>query len=152
MKELDPGLIADVIRLFESEDLDELVVEEPGLRIAVRRDVAVQAPAPLVAAPRPPTTPAGARDAAEPEDPEAAGHVAIASPIGGVFYRTPTPGGRSYVEVGDEVEEGHVVGIVEAMKVMNEITAHVHGTITRIEVRNEEVVAVGQVLMWVQPI
>ena len=152
MSELDRNLIADIIRLFEAEGLSELVVEEAGLRIAVRKE-AETAPGPgavpegdAVAAQQPVAHPAGP---AEPEDTE---QVAIASPIAGVFYRSSSPAGRSYVREGDEVEEGQVVGIVEAMKVINEITSHLAGTVTRVVATNEELVAVGQVLMWIQPL
>ena len=152
MRKLDRDLIADVIRLFEAEGLLELVVEEPGLRIAVRKDA--QAPAGLpVAADGEATVPARAQpEAALPAEPEDTGEAAIASPIAGVFYRSASPGGRPYVREGDDVEEGQIVGIVEAMKVMNDITTHLAGTVTRIAARNEDLVGVGQVLMWIQPL
>ncbi len=151
MAELDHDLLADIIRLFEAEGLTELVVEEPGLRIAVRRETEEAAPGTYALETGAPSSQGLPKDvdiSAEPQDTE---EVAIASPIAGVFYRAPSPGVRPYVSDGDEVEEGQVVGIVEAMKVMNEITSHLNGVVTRIVAQNEDVVAVGQVLMWVKP-
>ncbi len=152
MTELNRELLADIIRLFEAEGLLELVVEEPGLRIAVRKET--EEAGPQTSAPAADTS--GSRGVAEDiavsEEPQDTEEVAIASPIAGVFYRAPSPGVRPYVNDGDEVEEGQIVGIVEAMKVMNEITSHVNGVITRIVAQNEDVVAVGEVLMWVRPL
>jgi acetyl-CoA carboxylase biotin carboxyl carrier protein len=146
MGALDHGLIEDVLRLFEAEGLEELVVEEPGLRIAVRRETETPPP-PARGHSLPERLPHGK----QPSPVEEAGLEPIAAPVAGVFYRAPSPGSRAYVSEGEEVEVGQVVGIVEAMKVMNEITSHVAGTIRRIVVKSEELVAVGQVLMWVEP-
>ncbi len=152
MSDVDHELIAQVVRLFEAEGLTELVIEEPGLRIAVRRDAeqtagAVTVPEAPAARPR-----RGARDQERAAEPEDLGQTAISSPISGVFYRSSSPGGRPYVQEGDEVEEGQIVGIVEAMKVMNEITTHLAGVVRRIVAKNEDLVAVGQVLMWLEPL
>lgn len=151
MTKLNRDLLADIVRLFEAEGLSELVVQEPGLRIAVRKE-AEEAAAGVYT---PPTgVSSGQRvpdDVAVPQELQDTEEVAIASPIAGIFYRSPSPGVRAYVNEGDEVEEGQIVGIVEAMKVMNEITSHVNGVVTRIMAQNEDVVAVGQVLMWVKP-
>ena len=152
MGEVDRKLIAELIRLLEAEGLQELVVEEAGLRIAVRKDVEAPSgstPAPEGAAA---VVPQPRRETERSAQPEEHGETAIASPIAGVFYRAPSPGVRPYVSEGDEVEEGDMVGIVEAMKVMNEITSHVAGTVTRIVAEDQDLVAVGQVLMWVQPL
>ena len=75
----------------------------------------------------------------------------IPSPVVGTFYRSPAPDEPSFVEVGDRINIGQVVCIVEAMKVMNEIEAEVTGEIIEILVQNGEPVEYGQPLMRVKP-
>ncbi len=77
--------------------------------------------------------------------------VEIKSPIVGTFYATPSPDSEPYVEVGSTVGPQSVVGIIEAMKVMNEIKAETSGTITEILVTNGQAVEYGQVLFKVKP-
>lgn len=71
----------------------------------------------------------------------------VESPIAGVFYAAPSPGAKHYVTVGQHVKKGDVVGLVEAMKMMNEIVAPVSGVIKTIEVKNEDFVEYKQSLM-----
>ena len=75
----------------------------------------------------------------------------IKSPMIGTFYRAPSPGSASYVEVGTEVNPETVVCIIEAMKVMNEIKAEVKGVITQILVENAKPVEFGQPMFKVRP-
>jgi oxaloacetate decarboxylase alpha subunit len=96
----------------------------------------------------------GAAPAATPAEPAAAkpdGRVAITSPMVGTFYRAPAPDADPYVEVGDAVEVGQTVCIVEAMKLMNEIEAEVKGRIVEILVQNAQPVEFGQKLFLVEP-
>jgi acetyl-CoA carboxylase biotin carboxyl carrier protein len=74
----------------------------------------------------------------------------VTAPLVGVFYRAPSPESAPYVEVGDRVEVGQVVCIVEAMKMMNEITTEHAGIVTRILARNGELVDAGEDLMWIE--
>ena len=74
----------------------------------------------------------------------------VTSPIVGVVYLQPKPGEPPYVKVGDKVEAGQTVCIVEAMKMMNEIPAPVSGTVTEISVEDEQVVEYNQVLIKIQ--
>ena len=78
-------------------------------------------------------------------------YLEIKSPMVGTFYRAPSPGARPYVEVGDRVEPGRVVCIIEAMKLMNEIESEVAGTIAEILVENAQPVEYGQTLFLVKP-
>ncbi len=77
------------------------------------------------------------------------GEVAVCSPVVGVFYATPSPGAEPYVKVGQRVEKGQTLCIVEAMKMMNEIPAPVSGTVTRILAVPESAVEFEQPLMFI---
>jgi acetyl-CoA carboxylase biotin carboxyl carrier protein len=92
------------------------------------------APAPTPAAPPPPATPA------EPE-----GHI-VKSPMVGTYYRCPSPGAKSFVEVGDSVKKGQTICIIEAMKLMNEIEADKDGVIKAVLVENGQPVEYGEPL------
>ena len=74
------------------------------------------------------------------------GHV-VTSPMIGTFYSASAPGEPAYVQVGDEVETGQVVGIIEAMKIMNEITADKSGVVVEILANNAEAVEYGSPLI-----
>ena len=73
-----------------------------------------------------------------PEEAESQGLVLVASPMAGIFYRSPAPGEAPFVEVGDEVEEGQQLGIIEVMKLMNRIAAPCAGTVREIALGNED--------------
>ncbi|MBL1209462.1 acetyl-CoA carboxylase biotin carboxyl carrier protein [Geminocystis sp. GBBB08] len=77
--------------------------------------------------------------------------VEITSPMVGTFYRASAPGEAPFVEVGDRNSNGHLVCIIEAMKLMNEIEAEVSGQVMEIVVENGEPVEYGQTLLWVAP-
>jgi acetyl-CoA carboxylase biotin carboxyl carrier protein len=79
------------------------------------------------------------------EEPVETGHV-VKSPMVGTFYRSSSPGAKSFAEVGDVVKSGQAVCIIEAMKIMNEIEADQDGTITKILVENGQPVEYGQPL------
>jgi acetyl-CoA carboxylase biotin carboxyl carrier protein len=76
--------------------------------------------------------------------------LAVTSPMVGTFYRAPAPDADPYIEVGDTVEVGQTVCIVEAMKLMNEIESDVKGRIARILVENAQPVEYGQILFLVE--
>ena len=79
------------------------------------------------------------------------GLVPITSPMVGTFYRAPSPSAASFVEIGDFVNIGQTVCIIEAMKLMNEIESEVTGRIARILVENAQPVEYGQTLFLVDP-
>lgn len=115
--------------------------------------------APQAAAPAPAPTEASAQEAAAPAqqpkaDTAAAGSgngVEVKSPMVGTFYASPKPGADPFVKVGDTVEVGQVLGIVEVMKLMNNIEAKTAGTVTEILAENEDAVEHGQTLMIIEP-
>ncbi len=79
------------------------------------------------------------------------GSVVIRSPMVGTFYRAPAPGAPPFVEVGHAVKPDAVVGIIEVMKLMNSISADVHGTVTQILVGDAALVEAGRALIVIQP-
>lgn len=90
---------------------------------------------------------AGGKTAGEEQD-----GTVLSSPIAGVFYAAPSPGSAPYVKLGQHVKKGDVVGLVEAMKMMNEITAPVSGVVKVIDVKNEDFVEYKQSLMIISPV
>ncbi|SDM88383.1 acetyl-CoA carboxylase biotin carboxyl carrier protein [Geodermatophilus siccatus] len=111
-------------------------------------------PAGVVAPPAPPAqgTPGG-RDAQPTAPPEPAQEVAatVRSPLVGTFYAAPSPGADPFVRVGDEIEQGQTVGIVEAMKLMNPIVADEAGVVAEVLVGDAESVEYDQVIMRLRP-
>jgi len=140
-----------LIRLVLETGIGELEVSAGGrtVRITARPEGASLA---AVAHAAGPTERTGA-PAETPAPPAAAPDttVAIASPMVGTFYRAPAPDADPYVEVGDRVEVGQTVCIVEAMKLMNEIEAETRGRVVKILVENAQPVEFGQKLFLVQP-
>jgi acetyl-CoA carboxylase biotin carboxyl carrier protein len=141
----------------------EFSLETPDYKVTIKRGgqvVAVTPPslvpqtihqAPL--APQPVSTlPAiETPKAVNPQASSASDLIDITAPIVGTFYVSPSPEAPAYVKVGDKVERGKVLCIIEAMKLMNEIEAEISGTIVEILVKNEEPVEYGQVLFRVSP-
>ena len=128
-----------LLRELAAAGVVELEVSVGEARLYVRQRPAA---VPVVAA-------APAAAAAEPEE---EGLIPVASPLAGVFYTAAGPDEPPYVTEGDEVESGQVVGLVEAMKVFNEIHVEVAGTVAKILVGNGQMVQAGQPLMRVRPI
>lgn len=110
------------------------------------------APEIVVAGSPPLAPPAEAPGEASPrEAPRAEDLHIVKSPIVGTFYASPSPGAEPFVSVGDHVEAGQVVCIIEAMKLMNEIEADVSGEITKILVENGQPVEYGEPLFAIRP-
>ncbi|MGD0053347.1 MAG: acetyl-CoA carboxylase biotin carboxyl carrier protein [Vulcanimicrobiaceae bacterium] len=126
-------------------DLDAIRVRTGEVEIEiVRRDpaapIAAAVPAPLVAPPAAPAQPATAPPNTR----------AITAPVVGVFYRSAAPGAEPFVEIGSRVHIGDALCILEAMKLMNEITTDYAGVVSRILVENGELVSLGQDLFWIE--
>lgn len=107
-----------------------------------------QPPAPLPASPAIPPAPA---TAAQRTGDVEAGLAVVKSPMVGTFYRSPAPGSPPFVEVGAKVEPRTTVCIIEVMKLMNSISAGVHGTVREIRAADAEPVEFGQVLIVIEP-
>lgn len=143
--------IGDYARFFEKNRLEELTIEEKGLRITLKKAKAPVAVAPSTVALGPAPTAASASSVASDAAVEKkSNYKEIKSPIVGTFYTASAPGAAAYVKVGDTVQADSKVCIVEAMKIMNEITAGVGGKIVEILVTNGQAVTAQQVLMYVE--
>jgi acetyl-CoA carboxylase biotin carboxyl carrier protein len=94
---------------------------------------------------------AGPAPALAPGPTAAANFKKVTAPIIGVFYRSPAPGAESFVEAGDRVEVGQVLCILEAMKLMNEITSDFAGVVRRILPENGALVSLGEEMFWIEP-
>jgi acetyl-CoA carboxylase biotin carboxyl carrier protein len=147
---MDEETFIEIQRLFKlmhERGLKELAITQPGFTVratALPGGGIVVTPAPVVAVAAAPVASAATAAPAEPAAP--AGYV-IPSPLVGTFYRAATPDAPPFVEVGDTVEAGQTIGIVEAMKVFNEITADVNGTVIAIPAANGKLVQEGQPLV-----
>ena len=148
---VDTKLVRELAELLNETGLTEIEVEDDDRKIRVARGggvVAAAAPAPVLAAAPAPAT--SAPDAAAPaaEETTPADHAnALKSPMVGTAYLAPEPGASDFVSVGDSVKEGDTLLIVEAMKVMNPITADKSGTIKAILVENAQPVEFDQPLV-----
>ncbi|OYT73081.1 MAG: acetyl-CoA carboxylase biotin carboxyl carrier protein subunit [Armatimonadetes bacterium CP1_7O] len=127
------------LQLMSHYHLQELEIAAEGVRIHIERADAPVIPA--VAAVQPPQPPAA----------ETPNWVPIESPMTGMFYRGPSPSEPPYVEEGDLVYEGQTIGLIEAMKVFNEIPAPMTGVVRRIVAQNASLVQQGEVLMLLEP-
>jgi acetyl-CoA carboxylase biotin carboxyl carrier protein len=150
---VDQGLIRELAALLAETDLTEIEVEQNGLRLRVARQGGGPVPPafPLTQAqpaPEPVPAAAPAPPAAEPDPHSHPG--AVKSPMVGTAYVAPSPSAPPFVTEGDEVKEGQTVMIVEAMKTMNNIPAHMSGKVVRILVANEQPVEYGDVLMIIE--
>ena len=142
---LDDSGIAE-IEITEGEDSVRISRYPAGAPVAAA-PMAVQAPAPAPAAPAasapPPSADAPAEAPAEAKEEDG---FEVTAPMVGTFYAASSPGAAPYVQVGDRVNEGDTLCIIEAMKMMNQIEADVSGVIKSIRLQNGEPVEYGQVL------
>ena len=146
--------IKTIVKLMSEHDLTEFKIEAEEYNLCIRRGgnapaqiVTQVAPAAVPAVAAMPAPAAAAQTPAAPAAAEAAAPVeTIDSPLVGTFYRASSPEAQPFVKVGDKVTPDTVVGIIEAMKVMNEIKAEKSGVIKEIVVENGQPVAYGEAL------
>ena len=147
---MDIRKVKKLIELLDESGIAEIEIKEgeesvrisryapgaPAAPVAVAAPIAVAAPVAAAAAP--------VADA--PVEPEEDGFE-VAAPMVGTFYASASPGAAPYVQVGDRVNEGDTLCIIEAMKMMNQIEADVSGVVKSIRVQNGEAVEYGQTLV-----
>ncbi|XP_004489456.1 biotin carboxyl carrier protein of acetyl-CoA carboxylase 2, chloroplastic isoform X2 [Cicer arietinum] len=165
--------VADLVKLVDSRDIVELQLKQSDCELLIRKTEALQPP-PAAAMPQqplyyqtlpspPPPAPAAASapagspppskatPALPPPKRSASSHPQLKCPMAGTFYRCPGPGEPPFVKVGDKVQKGQVVCIIEAMKLMNEIEADQSGTITEILVEDGKPVSIDLPLFVIAP-
>jgi acetyl-CoA carboxylase biotin carboxyl carrier protein len=174
----DPGRvwnlddIQGLLDLLAKKEITEFEMEQQGVKIRVRRgdshvvsagNVEGFSVVPGSASPGPtpaaspvplatvPSAPSGITSAAEAAADSTEGLVIIKSPIVGTFYSSPSPSAPPFVKVGDTVQMGQVICIIEAMKLMNELEAEMTGQIVRVYVENGQPVEYGQSLFAIEP-
>ncbi|MRI32150.1 acetyl-CoA carboxylase biotin carboxyl carrier protein [Endozoicomonas sp. OPT23] len=150
---MDIRKVKKLIELLEESGIDELEIHEGEESVRISR---YSNNAPVAAVPQylPATAPAPAVAAAESAVPAAAQEAAVTghqvkSPMVGTFYGSPSPSSPSFVEVGQQIKEGDVLCIVEAMKMMNQIKADKSGTVEAILVENGSPVEYDQPLFTI---
>ena len=141
------ALVRALADILDDAGLAELEYETEDLSVRLSRVTGAAAPVAAVAAPVAAPAPA----AAEIAPADAASHPgAVTSPMVGTAYVAPEPDAPAFVEVGDAVKKGQTILIVEAMKVMNPITAPADGTVKQIMVTNGQPVEFGEVLVVIE--
>jgi acetyl-CoA carboxylase biotin carboxyl carrier protein len=158
-----------LIEALENTEVGELELTDGDTRIQIKRASAITPtvlappagsmpafpafPMPMLpGAPAMPAAPAPAagRAASKPRRAEEQG-VAVVSPLTGVYYGAASPDSDPFVKVGDAVQAGQVVAIVEAMKVFNEVKSEISGTVVALPAKNGELVQKGDPLVRIQP-
>jgi len=163
---LSPADIKLIVQALQESDWDQAEVVVGEVRIAVGRGSETPVPAPVAELPAdtgqdttpaaattapvaaPPAAPVGEHPAPAPDT--GTSHV-VTAPSVGVFWRAPAPGEQPFVEVGQKVAPGDTVGIVEVMKLMNNVTTEVGGVVTAIHADNAQSVEFGTPLVSIQP-
>jgi acetyl-CoA carboxylase biotin carboxyl carrier protein len=144
--------VEDLIHLLEGSSVSELELSEAGMEITIRRQPGMV----LVSTPRQQQLSTGQTgiQVASGSVPAAKADmsVAIVAPLVGVYYASPSPSAPPFVAIGDIIQVGQVVALVEAMKVFNEIQAEVSGRVSALVAKSGEVVQKGEVLIRVLPV
>ena len=159
--QLDHDQLHKLLDALGESDIQEFRLEGDDFRLEVRRNLPVTAvAAPVVpvaqaAAPAPVVDVPAQGESAPAAPPAAAGSrsdlVDVTAPMVGTFYTAPAPGEAPFVEIGNRINAGQTICILEAMKLMNELEAEVAGEVVEILVDNGTPVEFGQVLMRVKP-
>lgn len=154
---MDFKQIQELIKIINKSNIGEISVEQKDFKITIKQKeeqvhtVVAAAPAPVVmAAPAVAAAPTAASVIA-PAAPKADNLVTIKSPMIGTFYRRSSPDKPAFAEIGDEVNPGKVVCIIEAMKLFNEIESEVSGKIVKVLVEDASPVEYDQPLFLVEP-
>jgi len=148
---MDIRKVKKLIELLEESDVAEIEIHEGEESVRISRynampaTMAMPAMMPQTAAAPPTNAAMASASAAVEEAPEIVGHV-VKSPMVGTFYRSPSPGSKAFVEVGQQVSAGDTLCIIEAMKILNQIESDKSGTVKKILVENGEPVEYNEPL------
>ncbi len=147
----------DSIELSSDKGIKIRISKSPQQRGTVQVATPMPMPAVLAAVPEPRVSPAKGMpavadaDAPAPADAAKAALLDVKSPMVGTYYKSPEPGAKAYVAVGDRVAKGQIVCIIEAMKIMNEIESEYAGVVREILAQDSQPVEYGQVLFKIDP-
>jgi len=146
--------IKEMINLMNDNGLMELEIEKDGTRIKLKKAGAVAegTGAPILIEREKVDQPAQTKELSEAAAKPAGKTIEIKAPMVGTFYRAPSPEAPPYVEAGQVIEQGQVICIIEAMKLMNEIKSEIRGKIVEVLVDNAEPVEFGQSMFIIEPI
>jgi acetyl-CoA carboxylase biotin carboxyl carrier protein len=153
--------IAEIIKIIDASNCEELILDLPDAKIVVRRSSTRGEPAPAPASPgavapqtqapaAPPAAAPAASPASIPSAPRSDGKIEVRSPMVGTFYRTPAPNAPAFVEVGAMVKVGDPICLIEVMKLFTTMTAEHEGRIAEILVGHGEGVQYDQVLFVIE--
>lgn len=154
--------IQELIKTINKSNISELSIEDGDFKITIKQEQAAQPQyvmQPMPAQPMPMMQQAPQQPAAQPATPQPAqpaaaeggNTITVKSPMIGTFYRSSGPGKPLFVNVGDEIKEGQVLCIIEAMKLFNEIESEIKGRIVKILVDDASPVEYDQPLFLVEP-
>jgi acetyl-CoA carboxylase biotin carboxyl carrier protein len=145
--------IKEIINLMEEHNLSEIEVEKGDQKIKLRKTPKTDPgiPTEQQAGMQRPQNAEAAATQEHSQEKKISNLIEIKAPIVGTFYRSPSPDAVSFVEVGQEIEIGQVVCIIEAMKLMNEIKSEVRGKVVDILVENADPIEFGQILLLIEP-
>jgi acetyl-CoA carboxylase biotin carboxyl carrier protein len=149
------GLIDRLAVLLDRSDLTELEVESGGTGLVLRKPSAL-APVAVAAVAAGATTEAAPTATGEPAtaggEPAAVAKPSVKAPLTGIFYASPAPGSAPYVTAGGEVAVGQIIGLIEAMKLFNEIKSDLAGRVVRVVPESGTLVKAKQPLIEVEPL
>ncbi|HEY8971985.1 MAG TPA: acetyl-CoA carboxylase biotin carboxyl carrier protein [Puia sp.] len=162
---MDFKQIQELIKMINKSNIGEVSIEEKGFKLTIKQKeepvqqviaapIQAQPVAAIAAAAAPVAQPAAAPASEKPAkaaEAPAGNTVTIKSPMIGTFYRSPSPDKPSFVNVGDDIEPGKPVCIIEAMKLFNEIESEVKGRIVKVLVEDASPVEYDQPLFLVEP-
>ena len=134
------ALAVELLQRLAADDLQELEVKRGSLRVRVSKAAVAAAPEPARSA-----APAGAPTVAA-ETPRAEA-LTVNAPLTGIFYRSPAPQAPPFIQVGSQVAEGEVIGLIEAMKLFNEIRSTASGRLRRILIESGQLVRARQPIL-----
>ena len=142
--------IIELIQAVSESSLTEFKREEGNIKLAMKTDKGDKGkPVVVEAAGIQPVVPAAVEPAAEPAPKQVSGNV-VTAPLVGTYYAAASPDAKPFVQVGDTVRKGQTLGIIEAMKLMNEIESEYDGTVKEILVKNEDVIEYGQPMFVIE--
>jgi oxaloacetate decarboxylase alpha subunit len=139
--------VRDIVRIVQESGVQEVTIEDAGMRVTVRKGEEGAGEQVAAAAPALEEAPAAAADGPLPD-----WLIRVEAPMVGTFYRAPEPGALPFVEEGDAVAPGQTLCILEAMKLMNEVKAEVEAVVRTIHAQNAQPVEFGQLLFELDPI